>query len=77
EGFRLHGQTIIIDHGQGVCTLYLHLSKILVKPDQAVKRGELIGRVGETGVATGPHLHYALYVADTAVDPAWWEKQAR
>jgi len=77
EDFRLHGKTIVIGHGQGVCTLYLHLSKILVTSGQEMKKGEIIGRVGATGVATGPHLHYALYVAGVAVDPAWWEKEAR
>ena len=77
EDFRLHGKTVIVDHGRGVCTLYLHLSKILVQPGQQVEQGQIIARVGATGVATGPHLHYGLYVADTAVDPAWWEQTAR
>lgn len=77
EDFRLHGKTIVIDHGRGVCTLYLHLSEILVSPQQKVKKGEIIGRVGNSGVATGPHLHYALYVAGVAVNPAWWEEQSR
>lgn len=77
EDFKMHGKTVIIDHGQGVCTIYLHLSKILVKPGQQVAKGETIAKVGATGVATGPHLHYALYVADTSVNPAWWESQAR
>lgn len=77
EDFKMHGKTVVIDHGQGVCTLYLHLSKILVKPGQVVKKGKRIALVGATGVATGPHLHYALYVAGIAVDLAWWESQAR
>ncbi len=77
EDFQMHGKTIVIDHGQGVCTLYLHLSAIGVQPGQEVKKGETIARVGSTGVATGPHLHYALYVDRVAVDPAWWENKAR
>jgi murein DD-endopeptidase MepM/ murein hydrolase activator NlpD len=77
ENFKLHGRTVVIDHGQGVCTLYLHLSEILVQPGQEVKKGEVIAKVGATGVATGPHLHYALYVGGIAVDPAWWERAAR
>jgi len=77
QDFRLHGKTVVIDHGQGVCTLYLHLSEILVNLGEQVERGAIIGRVGSTGVATGPHLHYALYVGGVAVDPAWWEEKAR
>jgi murein DD-endopeptidase MepM/ murein hydrolase activator NlpD len=77
ENFKLHGKTVVINHGQGVCTLYLHLSRILVQPGQEVKKGEIIARVGSTGVATGPHLHYACYVGDIAVNPAWWERAAR
>jgi murein DD-endopeptidase MepM/ murein hydrolase activator NlpD len=70
--FHLHGQTIIVDHGQGVSTLYLHLSEIDVTPGQVVKQGEVIGKVGKTGVATGPHLHYGVYVYHEAVDPEYW-----
>jgi murein DD-endopeptidase MepM/ murein hydrolase activator NlpD len=77
EDFKLHGKTVVINHGQGVCTLYLHLSKILVQPGQKVKKGEVIAKVGSTGVATGPHLHYACYVGDIAVNPAWWESATR
>jgi murein DD-endopeptidase MepM/ murein hydrolase activator NlpD len=72
DWFALHGQTVILDHGQGVATLYLHLSAIEVKAGQRVARGQVIGRVGSTGVATGPHLHYAVYVYGTAVDPLFW-----
>jgi hypothetical protein len=74
DAFILHGQTIIVDHGQGVATLYLHLSRILVSPGEAVRQGQIIGAVGETGVATGPHLHYAVYAQHEAVDPFFWTK---
>jgi hypothetical protein len=77
KNFKLHGKTVVINHGQGVCTLYLHLSEILVQPGQEVKKGDIIAKVGSTGIATGPHLHYAFYVGDIAVNPAWWESAVR
>ncbi|MCD6309689.1 MAG: M23 family metallopeptidase [Candidatus Eremiobacteraeota bacterium] len=67
--FTLHGKTVIIDHGLGITSLYIHLSRILVRPGDFVKRGQIIGRVGSTGVATGPHLHWAVYIGREAVDP--------
>lgn len=69
EMFRLHGGTVGIDHGQGITSLYLHMSKINVKPGQIVKAGEVIGEVGSTGISTGPHLHWGLYINGTPVDP--------
>ena len=72
DDFKLHGKTIALDHGQGVSTLYLHLSKIHVKQGQRVVPGERIGAVGATGAATGPHLHWAVYVHDHAVEPHFW-----
>ena len=70
--FVLHGKTVILDHGQGVSSLYLHMSQIEVEPGQSVRQGEVIGRVGSTGVATGPHLHFAVYAHHEAVDPFFW-----
>ncbi len=72
EGFILHGTTVILDHGQGVSTLYIHLSEISAAAGQRVRQGETIGRVGSTGVATGPHLHFAVYAYHEAVDPFFW-----
>ena len=72
DSFQLHGKTVIIDHGQGTSTLYLHLSQIEVSAGEAVARGRVIGRVGATGIATGPHLHYAVYAYHEAVDPLFW-----
>lgn len=63
------GNTIIIDHGQGVMSLYAHLSKFNVKNGQHVKQGDVIGSVGKTGRVTGPHLHWAMYLNQTTVDP--------
>jgi murein DD-endopeptidase MepM/ murein hydrolase activator NlpD len=65
-----YGNTILIDHGDGITTRYGHLSKILVVVGEQVKRGEVIGAVGMTGRATGPHLHYEVRIHDTPVNPA-------
>jgi murein DD-endopeptidase MepM/ murein hydrolase activator NlpD len=65
----LYGNTVVIDHGAGVVSLYLHLSRIDVVKGEVVKNGQLIGAVGETGYAFGPHLHLSIKINGTAVDP--------
>lgn len=72
EGFRVHGNVVGLDHGQGISTIYLHLNRIDVQPGQMVSAGQVIGTVGSTGASTGPHLHWGLYVNGQAVDPAPW-----
>ena len=72
EGFRVHGNIIGIDHGQGVLSVFLHLRDINVQEGDLVKPGQKIGTVGSTGASTGPHLHWGLYVNGVAVDPAPW-----
>jgi len=72
DGFELHGNTIGLDHGQGVASIFLHLSRIDVKEGDFVQPGQRIGAVGDTGIATGPHLHWGLYVNGQSVDPVPW-----
>lgn len=72
EGFRVHGNTVGIDHGQGVLSIFLHLSRINVKEGDLVVPGQRIGAVGSTGASTGPHLHWGLYIHGVAVDPVPW-----
>jgi murein DD-endopeptidase MepM/ murein hydrolase activator NlpD len=64
------GNCVVIDHGQGLLTLYFHLSEVKVKEGDAVKRGQEIGLSGGTGRATGPHLHVAVRWQGTYLDPA-------
>ena len=63
------GNFVVVDHGQGLLTLYLHLSEFKVKEGDQVKRGEIIGLSGSTGRATGPHLHVAVRWQGTYLDP--------
>lgn len=66
---RGYGNTIMIDHGFGYKTLYAHLSKILVKPGVKIKRGDVIGLIGSTGMSMAPHLHYEVRKHDEPINP--------
>lgn len=69
-GFSLEGNLVILDHGLGLTSAFLHLSSTLVRPGQVVHQGDPIGRVGMTGRATGPHLHWSLAWNGARIDPA-------
>jgi len=68
--FSLEGNLVIVDHGMGLSSAFLHLSAALVRPGERVHQGQPIGRVGATGRATGPHLHWSLVWNGARIDPA-------
>jgi murein DD-endopeptidase MepM/ murein hydrolase activator NlpD len=72
EPLTVRGNAVIIDHGFGVHSGYYHLSEINVQEGQQVKKGDVVGKVGDTGLATGPHLHWEIRVHGINVDPAQW-----
>jgi murein DD-endopeptidase MepM/ murein hydrolase activator NlpD len=70
--FFLTGGTIIVDHGFGVQSVFIHMKAVEAKIGKHVEQGELIGYVGKTGRATGPHLHWGMNWLDVRLDPAYW-----
>ena len=66
---KAYGNTVIVDHGGGVCTLYGHASKLNVSAGQSVNAGQYIGNVGSTGWSTGPHLHFEVRKNGKPIDP--------
>ncbi len=68
--YYFNGNTVFLDHGQGLLSAYLHMDSIQVKSGQKVSQGEQLGTVGSTGRVTGPHLHWIVYLNKTPVDPA-------
>ena len=74
--WNLHGRTVGIDHGQGLESMYLHMSKVAVAEGAAVKKGDVVGYVGSTGRSTAPHLHWSLYVNGVSVNPRDWVQAA-
>jgi murein DD-endopeptidase MepM/ murein hydrolase activator NlpD len=74
ERLGIYGFAVVIDHGQGLASVYGHLSKIDVTPGQEVRKGDIIGSTGETGLAAGDHLHFAVMVSGVFVNPVeWWD----
>jgi murein DD-endopeptidase MepM/ murein hydrolase activator NlpD len=74
--FNIHGGTVGIDHGQGVTSAYLHMSKFAVTEGAVVRKGDVIGYVGTTGRSTAPHLHWGISVHGVHVNPLQWVKAA-
>ena len=73
--FTTFGKTVVINHGQRVFSLYFHLSSLYVKKGDQVAKGDVIGKMGTTGISTAPHLHFALSVNNQRVDPTQWLSQ--
>lgn len=67
---------VVIDHGLGVHSVYLHFSEVKVEVGDLVNKGQVIGLVGSTGLSTGPHLHWEMRVSGTAVDPVEWTQRS-
>ena len=70
--FALHGGTVGIDHGQGLESIYLHMSRVAAVEGATVQKGDVIGYAGSTGRSTAPHLHWSLYVNGVPVSPLQW-----
>ena len=72
----IYGNTVILDHGLGLFSLYSHLSSVDVKAGDAVAKRQILGKTGETGLAGGDHLHFGIYLAGVAVLPVeWWDQK--
>jgi murein DD-endopeptidase MepM/ murein hydrolase activator NlpD len=72
--FGIYGNAVIIDHGYGLMSLYGHMSSLKVSEGQKVERGEILGETGDTGLAAGDHLHFAILLQGLPVNPAeWWD----
>jgi len=67
--FFFGGNSVFIDHGQGLYTMYFHLSRVNVREGDVVRRGDTVGLVGSTGRALGPHLHWGARISGARVDP--------
>jgi murein DD-endopeptidase MepM/ murein hydrolase activator NlpD len=74
DNLGIYGNTVVLDHGLGVFSLYGHLSSIGVKPEQRVRMKEHLGQSGDTGLAGGDHIHFSIMIYGTHVDPReWWD----
>jgi murein DD-endopeptidase MepM/ murein hydrolase activator NlpD len=74
--FGIYGNAVLIDHGAGLISLYGHMSEIAVKPGQMVKKKDVLGKSGATGLAAGDHLHFGLFLHGVPVNPTeWWDEK--
>ena len=69
QGLFFGGNTIVLDHGQGIYTVYMHLSHMKVRCGDTVSKGDIIGLIGSTGRSTGPHLHFGVKISNVSVNP--------
>lgn len=69
DDFFFNGKAVFIDHGQGLISVYIHMNERLVTAGQVVDQGDTIGTIGQTGRATGPHLHFGIYLNQTVINP--------
>jgi murein DD-endopeptidase MepM/ murein hydrolase activator NlpD len=76
NSFHYHGDTILIDHGVGIFTIYNHLSSRFVRENQIVEKGQIIGHMGNSGLSTGSHLHWGFSAQNTRVNPLYWIKHS-
>jgi hypothetical protein len=72
QPFAVLGNAVGVDHGQGLESMYLHMSKLAVEPGAKVAKGDILGYAGSTGRSTGPHLHWVIYANSVQVNPAQW-----
>jgi len=69
ENMYYEGNFVVIDHGSGIFSMYMHMGELKVKKDDVIEAGTLIGRIGSTGISTGPHLHVSFIINGTQVNP--------
>ena len=74
DSLRVHGNTVMINHGWGIISIYNHLNQLNVKTNDKVSKGDIIGTVGSTGIATGDHLHFGVSIQNIRVNPDSWIK---
>jgi len=72
QSLLIHGKTVMIDHGYGIVSIYNHMHRMDVTPNQMVSQGDIIGTVGSTGVSTGSHLHFGISIQSVRVNPRSW-----
>lgn len=75
DDYFFNGKTVFLDHGNGLLSMYCHLDRIDVKPGEILRKGQTLGRIGATGRASGPHLHWSVVLNGTMVDPELFLKR--